>query len=67
VANGSGNDNSQDAIRAVRTAAQARVRRRGLTYRALVATTTVMKLDVLMLGRVPSGPFFALLRKVPKG
>ena len=67
VANGSGNDNSRDAIRAVRTAAQARVRRRGLTYRALVATTTVMKLDVLMLGRVPSGPFFALLRKVPKG
>ena len=58
---------NREAVRAARTAAQARVRRRGLTYRALVATTTVMKLDVLLLGRVPSGPFFALLRKVPKG
>jgi SAM-dependent methyltransferase len=55
------------AVRAARTAAQARVRRRGLTYRALVATTTVMKLDLLVFGRVRSGPFFALLRKVPKG
>ena len=67
VANGSAGGDHQEAVRAARTAAQARVRRRGLTYRALVATTTVMKLDVLMLGRVPSGPFFALLRKVPKG
>jgi SAM-dependent methyltransferase len=61
-----GRDN-REAVRAARTAAQARVRRRGVTYRALVATTTVMKLDVLALGRIPSGPFFALLRKVPKG
>lgn len=67
LANGSNGGDNREAVRAARTAAQARVRRRGLTYRALVATTTVMKLDVLMLGRVPSGPFFALLRKVPKG
>ncbi len=67
AANGAGDGDSRDAVRAARTAAQARVRRRGLTYRALVATTAVMKLDVLMLGRVPSGPFFALLRKIPKG
>jgi SAM-dependent methyltransferase len=53
------------AVRTARSAAQARVRRRGLTYRALVATTMVMKLDVLLFGHVPSGPFFALLRKVP--
>ena len=65
--NGSTNGDHQEAVRAARTAAQARVRRRGLTYRALVAVTAVMKLDVLVLGRVPSGPFFALLRKVPKG
>lgn len=62
---GSTAGDDRDAVRAARTAAQARVRRRGLTYRALVATTMVMKLDVLLLGRVPSGPFFALLRKVP--
>jgi SAM-dependent methyltransferase len=58
---------THDAVRAARTAAQARVTRRGWTYRALVATTAVMKLDVLLLGRVKSGPFFALLRKAPKG
>ena len=68
VSNGSGiADSEREAVRAARVAAQARIRRRGLTYRALVATTAVMKLDVLMLGRVPSGPFFALLRKIPKG
>ena len=55
----------QDAVRAARIAAQARVKRRGLTYRALRATTAVMKLDVLLFGRVRSGPFFALLRKMP--
>jgi SAM-dependent methyltransferase len=64
---GSAAGDHREAVRAARTAAQARVRRRGLTYQALVATTMVMKLDVLMLGRVPSGPFFALLRKVPRG
>jgi hypothetical protein len=62
-----GGDDDRRAVRDARTAAQARVRRRGLTYHALVATTTVMKLDLLMLGHVRSGPFFALLRKVPKG
>jgi SAM-dependent methyltransferase len=63
----SGSLDDRQAVRAARTAAQARVRRRGLTYRALVTTTTIMKLDLLVLGRVRSGPFFALLRKVPKG
>jgi SAM-dependent methyltransferase len=62
----SGAQDDREAIRAARVSAQARVRRRGLTYRALVATTAVMKLDLLMFGRVPSGPFFALLRKAPK-
>jgi SAM-dependent methyltransferase len=64
---GSDSPDDRQAVRRARTAAQARVRRRGLTYRALVATTTVMKLDLLVLGRIRSGPFFALLRKVPKG
>jgi SAM-dependent methyltransferase len=53
------------ATRMARTAAQARVRRRGVIYGALRATTAVMKLDVAIFGRVPSGPFFALLRKTP--
>jgi hypothetical protein len=57
---------SVDAARAARTRAQARVRRRGLVYRALLAVTGVMKLDLVLFGRVPSGPFFAVLRKVPR-
>ena len=55
----------EDAVREARASAQARVARRGATYRALVALTTLMKLDLVLFGRVKSGPFFALLRKVP--
>lgn len=50
-------------VQAARAAAQARVRRGGGLYRALLAVTAVMKLDLLLFGRVPSGPFFALLRR----
>ena len=53
------------AARAVRSSAQARVQRRGWTYRALLALSALMKLDVWLLGRFRSGPFFALLRKQP--
>lgn len=53
-----------EAIRVARADAQARVRQGGALYRALVAVTAVMKLDLLLFGHVPSGPFFALLRKV---
>lgn len=52
-----------DAVREARASAQARLRRRGLTYRALVALSFLMKLDVACFGRFRSGPFFALLRK----
>jgi SAM-dependent methyltransferase len=55
---------SEAAVRTARATAQARVRQGGPTYRLLVAITAVMKLDLLLFGRVPSGPFFALLRKV---
>lgn len=51
------------AVRAARAAAQARVRRGGFTYRALVFITWIMKIDLVLFGRVPSGPFFALLEK----
>jgi SAM-dependent methyltransferase len=54
---------SSAAIRMARAAAQARVGRRGFTYGALRAATGFMKLDVALFGRIPSGPFFALLRK----
>ena len=56
---------TEDAIRDARASAQARVARRGATYRALVALTALMKLDLVLFGRVKSGPFFALLRKAP--
>ena len=51
------------AVRAARGAAQARVRRGGAMYVALLGLSAVMKLDVLLFGRLKSGPFFALLRK----
>ena len=50
---------------AARLAAQSRVRRGGTLYRVLLLWTAVMKLDLLLFGRIRSGPFFALLRKQP--
>jgi len=55
------------AVREARAAAQARVRRGGFTYASLMALSTFMKLDVILFGRVRSGPFFALLRKTRQG
>src|SRR6185295_14718479 len=52
-----------EARRAARQAAQARVRRGGAIYSGLMMLTWLMKLDVLAFGRFRSGPFFALLRK----
>ena len=51
------------SVRAARRAAQARVRRGGVTYWALHTITSIMKIDVWLFGRIPTGPFFALLRK----
>ncbi len=51
------------AIRAARTAAKQRIAGGGLTYAALRALSFAMKLDLLLFGRVTSGPFFALLVK----
>jgi SAM-dependent methyltransferase len=53
-----------DAARRTRASAKARVRGRGATYGVLVALSAIMKLDLLLFGRIRSGPFFALLRKV---
>jgi ubiquinone/menaquinone biosynthesis C-methylase UbiE len=50
-------------VRAARQAAKARIATRGTTYRLLRLVTWVMKIDLLLFGRVRSGPFFALLQK----
>jgi len=53
----------ESGVREARATAKARLRRRGPLYWATRAMTGLMYLDVLLWGRVPSGPFFARLRK----
>lgn len=53
------------AIRQARMAAKTRIARRGPTYLALRALSFAMKLDLVLFGRITSGPFFALLVKKP--
>jgi SAM-dependent methyltransferase len=53
------------AIREARTAAKQRIAASGPTYAALRALSFAMKLDLLLFGRIRSGPFFALLVKEP--
>jgi SAM-dependent methyltransferase len=50
-------------IREARTAAKARIASSPATYAALLGLSFAMKLDLLLFGRVRSGPFFALLVK----
>jgi SAM-dependent methyltransferase len=50
-------------IREARTAAKERIARSPTTYAALRALSLAMKLDLLLFGRIRSGPFFALLVK----
>jgi SAM-dependent methyltransferase len=51
------------AIRQARASAKAQIASGGLTYAMLRAVSFVMKVDLLLFGRVTSGPFFALLVK----
>ena len=51
------------ALRAARLEAKRALAGRGIMYRALRLMTSVVMLDVRLLGRVRSGPFFALLVK----
>lgn len=51
------------ALRAARVSAKKRIAQGGLVYRALTLMTSVIMLDVAVLGRMRSGPFFALLVK----
>jgi SAM-dependent methyltransferase len=56
-------DTDARAIREARTQAKQRIATSPLTYAALRALSFAMKLDVLLFGRITSGPFFALLVK----
>jgi SAM-dependent methyltransferase len=51
------------AIREARTSAKARIADSPATRAALQALSFAMKLDLLLFGRIRSGPFFALLTK----
>ena len=51
------------AVREARSAAKDRISRRGPTYAVLRGLSFAMKLDLLLFGRITSGPFFALLVK----
>jgi SAM-dependent methyltransferase len=51
------------AIREARTAAKQQIATSRATYAALRALSFAMQLDLLLFGRITSGPFFALLEK----
>jgi SAM-dependent methyltransferase len=51
------------AVRDARAAAKQHIANNGLTYAALRALSFAMKADLLLFGRITSGPFFALLVK----
>ena len=53
------------AVREARTSAKARIARGGPILAALQALTWIMHIDVLLFGRIRSGPFFALLERLP--
>ena len=51
------------SVREARTAAKARIAGSPATYAVLRGLSLAMKLDLLLFGRIRSGPFFALLVK----
>jgi hypothetical protein len=56
-------DTHAQAIREARADAKERIARSRTTYAALRTLSFAMKLDLLLFGRIRSGPFFALLVK----
>jgi hypothetical protein len=56
-------DADATAVREARSAAKAQIARSPATYGALRALSFAMRLDLLLFGRITSGPFFALLEK----
>jgi SAM-dependent methyltransferase len=63
TAAGGGADTDALAIREARTAAKRQIAKSPATYAALRLLSFAMKLDLLLFGRIESGPFFALLVK----
>lgn len=57
----------EESLKAARTAGKERVARSASTRAVLRALTAAMKLDLLLFGRIESGPFFALLERVSDG
>jgi len=55
----------EDALKAARAAGKARVAASATTRGVLRALTAAMKLDLVLFGRIESGPFFALLERLP--
>jgi SAM-dependent methyltransferase len=53
----------REAIREVRTAAKQRIAKSPTTYAILRVLSAAMWLDVVLFGRITSGPFFVLLEK----
>jgi SAM-dependent methyltransferase len=55
----------EEAMRIARAEGKRRVAESGVTRGVLRALTVAMKLDLLLFGRIESGPFFALLERNP--
>jgi SAM-dependent methyltransferase len=55
----------QEALKLARAEGKRRVAESASTRAALRALTAAMKLDLLLFGRIESGPFFALLERTP--
>jgi hypothetical protein len=53
----------RESLRKARIRAKQRIAGRGITYRVLRGLTVLAMLDVRLMGRIPAGPFFALLVK----
>jgi len=56
----------EEALKAARAEGKKRVAESRPTRAVLGALTLAMKLDLLLFGRIESGPFFALLERAPR-
>jgi ubiquinone/menaquinone biosynthesis C-methylase UbiE len=61
----SGGEAQAAAVREARTGAKARIARGGLVLKGLEALTWLMEIDMILFGHIRSGPFFALLERLP--
>jgi hypothetical protein len=55
----------EEALKMARAEGKRRVAESATTRALLRALTAAMKLDLILFGRIESGPFFALLERVP--